>query len=331
MTTMWQPRSIPTSNEFLSVAYGGGIFVAGSITGIGNRVMTSPDGKTWMSRSTANLPDLEWTSIAFGEGLFVAVAMTTNGTTGADHSIVMTSPTGETWTRRTIPLRSPHTARFGLVTYGNGRFVATELEQESPRFMISEDGITWTIPTPTIPVPVSTNIRRVTFGGGVFVAIISSLGVGVGTNQVLTSPDGVNWTLRQSTLAKPWEYIAYGGNRFVAVAFSGSTSTDQVMTSPTGETWTPGTVTGGVDIIWRSVTYGDGLFVAVGESNLVMTSPDGITWTTASHGGGASRWTGVIYGEGRFVSAGLDPGGVMTYDYVAPSYEGGGGESSAGY
>ncbi len=32
---------------------------------------------------------------------------------------------------------------------------------------------------------------------------------------------------------------------------------------------------------WRSVTYGNGLFVAVAENGThrVMTSPDGITWT----------------------------------------------------
>jgi len=36
------------------------------------------------------------------------------------------------------------------------------------------------------------------------------------------------------------------------------------------------------DNSWTSVTYGNGLFVAVassGTGNRVMTSPDGITWT----------------------------------------------------
>ena len=48
----------------------------------------------------------------------------------------------------------------------------------------------------------------------------------------------------------------------------------------TGDTWTART--SAADNEWRSVTFGNGLFVAVaqtGTGNRVMTSPDGITWT----------------------------------------------------
>ena len=47
-----------------------------------------------------------------------------------------------------------------------------------------------------------------------------------------------------------------------------------------GITWTSRT---SADNEWNSVAYGNGLWVAVGESgdgNRVMTSPDGITWTS---------------------------------------------------
>ena len=46
----------------------------------------------------------------------------------------------------------------------------------------------------------------------------------------------------------------------------------------TGDTWTPA-----ADNNWDSVTFGNGLFVAVsyyGTGDRVMTSPDGITWTS---------------------------------------------------
>src|SRR5690606_19101913 len=45
-----------------------------------------------------------------------------------------------------------------------------------------------------------------------------------------------------------------------------------------GETWTARTSAEGNQ--WYSITYGNGLFVAVAPSgtNRVMTSPDGITW-----------------------------------------------------
>jgi hypothetical protein len=66
--------------------------------------------------------------------------------------------------------------------------------------------------------------------------------------------------------------------------------------------WTSRTSPGDV---WRSATYGDGLFVAVGSApstNGVMTSPDGINWTARTTPGTAYGWNGVIYGNGLFVA-----------------------------
>ncbi len=54
---------------------------------------------------------------------------------------------------------------------------------------------------------------------------------------------------------------------------------------------------------WRSVCYGNGLFVAVayGDAYRIMTSPDGITWT-AQAAPAASGWRSVCYGNGLFVA-----------------------------
>ncbi len=55
---------------------------------------------------------------------------------------------------------------------------------------------------------------------------------------------------------------------------------------------------------WNSVTYGNGLFVAVsfsGTGNRVMTSPDGITWASRSSAADNS-WRSVTYGGGLFVA-----------------------------
>ena len=63
--------------------------------------------------------------------------------------------------------------------------------------------------------------------------------------------------------------------------------------------------------MWISVTYGNGLFVAVSYdgTNRVMTSPDGITWTarTASEN---NHWNSVTYGNGLFVAVAF--GRLMT-------------------
>jgi hypothetical protein len=57
---------------------------------------------------------------------------------------------------------------------------------------------------------------------------------------------------------------------------------------------------------WKSVTYGEGIFVAVSSdgTNRVMTSPDGIAWTARSAPTGTtdSTWKSVTYGDGTFVA-----------------------------
>jgi len=52
------------------------------------------------------------------------------------------------------------------------------------------------------------------------------------------------------------------------------------------------------------VTYGDGLYVAVGDSGTLTTSPDGITWTSRTSGFGTTRIWGVTYGDGLYVAVG---------------------------
>ncbi|MEQ9298499.1 MAG: BspA family leucine-rich repeat surface protein [Cyclobacteriaceae bacterium] len=58
---------------------------------------------------------------------------------------------------------------------------------------------------------------------------------------------------------------------------------------------------------WQSVTYGNGLFVAVTHhgANRVMTSPDGINWTSRM-AAADSDWSSVTYGNGLFVALALN-------------------------
>ena len=148
----------------------------------------------------------------------------------------------------------------------------------------------------------------VTYGNGMFVAVAPW-----GTDQVMTSIDGITWTARTAPSAG-WQSVTYGTvggtGLFVAVATGGP---PQVMTSPAGITWTARTAAS--SDTWFSVTYGNGMFVAIavdGGSDRVMTSSDGITWT-ARTAVAANPWYSVTYGNGMFVA--VAPGGtnrVMT-------------------
>jgi photosystem II stability/assembly factor-like uncharacterized protein len=52
-----------------------------------------------------------------------------------------------------------------------------------------------------------------------------------------------------------------------------------------------------------SVTYGNGLFVAVGNNGTILTSTDGVNWTQRTSGTSNDLY-GVTYGNGIFVAVG---------------------------
>jgi len=158
----------------------------------------------------------------------------------------------------------------------------------------------------------------VTYGNGLFVAVSYS---GTG-NRVMTSLDGITWTIRASAADNTWLGVTYGNGLFVAVSYDGA---NQVMTSPDGIEWT--SQTSAANNEWSGVTFGDGLFVAVsqtGTNDRVMTSPNGITWTSQTSAAN-SVWISVTYSNGIFVAVGQSGIGnrVMTSGVFvgAPSIE----------
>jgi hypothetical protein len=59
----------------------------------------------------------------------------------------------------------------------------------------------------------------------------------------------------------------------------------------------------------QSVTFGQGLFVAVGDFGLVMTSPDASTWTVLQVGEEPPFWLDAVFCQERFAITGT-PGKV---------------------
>jgi hypothetical protein len=274
--------TLAASQTWRSVTYGNGIYAAVAASGTADRVMTSPDGINWTSRTTP--ADNNWTDITYANGLFVAVAQSGIG------DRVMTSPDGINWTLGTTPADN----NWSSITYGNGLFVAVAASGTADRVMTSPDGINWTIGT----TPADNLWNGVTYANGLFVAVAAS---GAG-NRVMTSPDGITWTIGNSAANVGWSNVTYGNSLFVAVS-AGLTGT-RVMTSPDGITWTART---GVNNQWMDVIYAGGLFVAVarsGTGNRVMTSPDGITWTARTTPAD-NDWFGIAYdGSSQLVAIG---------------------------
>jgi len=115
------------------------------------------------------------------------------------------------------------------------------------------------------------------------------------SNKAVYSTDGINWT--ESTLPSNsvWSSVAYGNNKFVAAVGNGSTA----AYSTDGINWTASTLLSGFS--WR-ITYGNGKFVAVGAGSTAAYSTDGITWT-ASTLPSDSSWISIAYGNGTFFTA----------------------------
>lgn len=139
---------------------------------------------------------------------------------------------------------------------------------------------------PTVPYAPTRAIGK----PGLFGIIVPSLFVTVasdGTYRVMTSPDGITWTLRDCTLYV-WKSVCFANGLFVAVGYENTPMEWQsIMTSSDGVTWTLRLHHhGNVKLV--SVCYGNGLFVALnGEESATYgyTSPDGITWTYFSIAG----------------------------------------------
>lgn len=164
----------------------------------------------------------------------------------------------------------------------------------------AQTGTTWTART----YPAENSWVGVAYGNNLFVAIASS---GTG-NRVMTSPDGITWTIRTTPAGdNVWAAITYGDGKFVAVGAPNVNNANSVMTSPDGINWTL-RVPGNTTSQWVGITYANSTFVAVAQFGTVraMTSPDGITWTDRPSLNAAHNWTGITYGNGKFVAVALD-------------------------
>ena len=307
-TFVWTDRGTSATHRLWnSITHGGGQFVAvgspANVDRVGQLAMTSPDGITWTQHDTPE--SANWFSVAYGNGTYVAVAGY-----GATHQ-VMTSPDGITWTLRDAAAVSDWVS----VTYGGGQFVAVARYLSGPaggqpQVMTSPDGITWTARS---SVAGTNNWASVTYGGGMYVAVANWSVFGlIPDNQIMSSPDGITWTARSAGVAGSYPSVTYGNGRFVAVssAYTGDPEEDgqlvekQVVTSTDGVNWTAATAPGTND--WRSVTYGNGVFVAVATyafsgDQYVMSSADGVTWTLHDSPG-SGWWYSVGYGDGVFVA-----------------------------
>lgn len=140
----------------------------------------------------------------------------------------------------------------------------------------------------------------VCFGDNKYVAVSSD--TSKNTNKIIYSENGLDWSaVTNYTNISSFNSVIYANKIFVAIANSSDTSLN-IATSTNGSSWFSQTSPSGRN--WSSLTYGDGLFVAVaksGSGNRVMTSTNGSSWTLRTTPAD-NNWESVTYGKGYFVA-----------------------------
>ncbi|WP_288464782.1 hypothetical protein [uncultured Pseudomonas sp.] len=159
--------------------------------------------------------------------------------------------------------------------FGNGKFVISGLNQNQNQYVFitsSDNGSTWNY----FVNPLNTYIARLIWTGTQFVGIPQS------GSQIVTSPDGSNWTLSPSAVlpssqSQNWNAVAFGNGVHVATKPDYATFARNTG-NPASSAWIAGTFPNG--FIANNVIFALGLFVAVNASTTTYyTSPDGLTWT----------------------------------------------------
>ncbi|MGA2450312.1 MAG: cell wall-binding protein [Polyangiaceae bacterium] len=269
-------------------------------TGSGT-VLTWTSGTPPVSQNsgvTVELNNVTFGGNVGGNGLFVAVG---------EAGTIITSPDGVTWT---IQISNTPLSLYG-VTYADNEFIVVGGNSLAGAGVVlsgTPDGVTWTVED--VSGTLSTNLTGVTYGSSRFVA--------VGNDQVITSPDGVNWnslTTEPSGITSPTVNLyntAYGNNLFVAVGtYSESTPTQEIVydgliaSSPDAVNWS---ILPYESNYLSGITYGGGQFVAVGREGAILTSTDGTTWAAQSvpqlNAAATPYLITLLYAENQFVAVG---------------------------
>ena len=297
----------------------------------------------WTNRMSAHAANFY--GVASRSGLHVA-----SGAGGA----IYTSINGIHWTARS-------SGKSGLMMNVNGDGPLWVAVGESGAIITSTNGLDWTARTS----PTNALFRGVAYGNGTYLAC--------GDNGALVrSTNGITWTAVSSGTALSLQGVGYGAE-FVDAGGTNGATTDSplfvvvgasglIMTSTNGASWT--TRTSGTTTWLSDVMYGNGYYVAVGNTR-ILRSADGIAWSAATNstylyrvaycsgvfkttGRSGAIWTssdgatwaaetsgttndirGISYAHDQFAAVGFN-GTILTKGTMAGAVTGDGGEPGGG-
>lgn len=135
------------------------------------------------------------------------------------------------------------------------------------------------------------------------------------TSRGAYSEDGITWKQMNMPVSAYWQSIAYGNGKFVAVSYNNSTVSAYSLD---GVSWTQTTMPTSAE--WGSVVYGADKFVAIAnKSDRAAYSLDGITWVETTMPSN-SPWLDIAYGDNKFIVVSYE-GGNLAYSNDGITWE----------
>ncbi len=178
------------------------------------------------------------------------------------------------------------------------------------------------------PLPTANRVNAMIYANGRFMGVDSG-------GEILTSTNGLDWTIRDCGYSCGLDGIAFGNGLYVAVGCQDVYSPGEadgypfVLTSPDGVTWTSQSVGVSAPGALLSVCFGSGTFVAVGSGGMpsIWSSPDGTNWNAQSPAGlagdlGLGYLDAVAYANGEFVAVGPASDSFRSFEPILTSPDG---------
>jgi photosystem II stability/assembly factor-like uncharacterized protein len=219
------------------------------INGIGPAALESSDGKSWTSRKSNTKSGIS--EMIRSGNLFLAIG---------DEEKVYTSADCVTWTNRTSKIDK----RMNSIAWNGTKYVAV-----GETILTSTNGIDW---TEQKNILLEDNyLMNLVWGKNQFMAVGDK-------GNILTSPDGIKWTVRTSGTKELLLDVEWNGKLFVAGGYG------VLMTSTDGIVWTKQVISRDPRALFKKVTWGGKCFLAVGlkvdyNVSTLYISKDGITWS----------------------------------------------------
>ncbi len=274
----WTNRTSAGNAVIVGIASGAGVYVGvGTEDAFNGAVYSSTDGLTWQHEVNPQVPRVnenyeQWQddlySVTYGGGAFVAVG---------SHGVILRSGDGSTWT---VEPSGTQDSLLAITRIGD-LFVAAG---NNGMLLTSPDGHVW-----TNRLPIQRNLLFWSMAVGRDTLVLMGTDIGTKNAGTVIASLPVSDLRGTSTIAagplipigeasaKTWlAQVAYGNNRFVAVADANGSS----WYSDDGVKWQAAAPAFIYPI--HAITFAQGMFVAVGYGRTIATSPDGVSWTVPS-------------------------------------------------